>query len=125
MITIWYRPHSRQQKENFTLLHVNAVISRLGGSCSNDRLRVWIKIVECQIFPVLAYGSYLLNFERSLIQMSVNIAYRKGIRRGLGMRQRDSIVQGHNATSGNGGLNLMVLQNTPTLMDTPILFLRG
>ena len=33
------------------------------------------------------------NFERSVVETSVNTAYRKGIRRKLGMRQRDSIVE--------------------------------
>ena len=33
------------------------------------------------------------NFERSIVETSINTAYRKGIRRGLGMRQRDSIVE--------------------------------
>ena len=49
--------------------------------------------MESQLFPVLAYGSHLWNFERSIVETSVNTAYRKGIRRGLDMRQRDSIVE--------------------------------
>ena len=48
--------------------------------------------MESQLFPVLAYGSHLWNFERS-IETFVNTAYQKGIRRGLGMRQRDCIVE--------------------------------
>ena len=70
---------------------VNGVISRLGGSCPKDS--VWMTIMERQLFPVLAYGSHLWNFERSIVETSINTAYRKGIRRGLGMRQRDSIVE--------------------------------
>ena len=49
--------------------------------------------MERQLFPVLACGSHLWNFERSIVETSINIAYQKGIRRGLGMRQRDSIVK--------------------------------
>ena len=70
---------------------VNGVIRRFGGSCS--KYSVWMKIMKSQLFPVLAYGSHLWNFERSVVETSVNAAYRKGIRRGLGMRQRDYIVE--------------------------------
>ena len=70
---------------------VNGVISRLRGSCS--KYSVWMKIMESQLFPVLTYGSHLWNFERNLVEMSVDTAYRKGICHGLGMRQRDSIVE--------------------------------
>ena len=49
--------------------------------------------MECQLFPVLAYGCHLWNFERSSLVTSVNTAYRKGVRRGLGMRQRDSTAE--------------------------------
>ena len=38
-------------------------------------------------------GSHLWNFERSVAETSANTVYRKGIRRGLGMRQRDSEVE--------------------------------
>ena len=70
---------------------VNGVISRLGGSCPKDS--VWMTIMQSQLFPVLAYGSHLWNFERSIVETSINTAYRKGIRRRLGMRQRDSIAE--------------------------------
>ena len=70
---------------------VNGVISRLGRSCPKDS--VWMTIMERQLFLVLAYGSHLWNFERSIVETSVNTAYQKDIRRGLGMRQRDSIVE--------------------------------
>ena len=49
--------------------------------------------MESQLFPGLAFGSHLWNFERSVVETSVNTAYQKGIRRGLGMRQRDSIAE--------------------------------
>ena len=52
-----------------------------------------MKIMECQLFPVLAYGCHLWNFEKSSLVTSVNTAYRKGVRRGLGMRKSDSIVE--------------------------------
>ena len=63
--------------------------SRLSGSCPKDS--VWMTIIESQLFPVLAYESHLWNFERSLEETSVSTAHRRGIRRGLGMRQRDYI----------------------------------
>ena len=44
---------------------------------------VRMKIMKCQLFPVLAYGRSFV-FERSLVQTSVNITYRKGICHGLG-----------------------------------------
>ena len=50
------------------------VVTRLGGICSNDS--VWMKIMECQLFPVLAYGCHLWNFEKSSLVTSVNTAYR-------------------------------------------------
>lgn len=70
---------------------VNSVVSRLGGVCTNDR--VWLNIVEKALFPVLNYGSHLWNFSRSSVTKAVNNAYRKGVRRGLGMAQRDSLCQ--------------------------------
>ena len=57
----------------------------------NDR--VWMNIVEKALFPVLNYGSHLWNFNRSSVTKAVNKAYRKGVRRGLGMSQRDSLCQ--------------------------------
>ena len=69
---------------------MNCVINRLGESCPKDS--VWMTIIERQKFPVLAYESHLWNFERSIAETSISTAHRKGIRHGLGMRQRDSIV---------------------------------
>ena len=68
---------------------VNSVVPRLRGVCMNDS--VWMNIVEKALFPVLNYGSHLWNFSRSSVTKAVNKAYRKGISRGLGMLQRDSL----------------------------------
>ena len=70
---------------------VNSVVSRLGGVYMNDR--VWMNIVEKALFPVLNYGSHLWNFSRLSVTKAVNKAYRKGVRRGLGMSQKDSLCQ--------------------------------
>ena len=70
---------------------VNTVVSRLGGVCSSDK--VWMTIVEKQLFPVLAYGSHLWNYGKSSIVKKINAAYRRGIRKGLGMAQRESVCQ--------------------------------
>ena len=70
---------------------MNSVISLLVGSCSKDG--VWMTIMVSQLFAVLAYGCHLWNFERSIGETYHNTVYGKGIRRGLGMRQRDSIVE--------------------------------
>ena len=67
---------------------VKGVISRLGGSCPEGSVRM--TIMERQLFPFLSYGSHLWNFERSIVETSINTAYRKVIRRGLSMRQRES-----------------------------------
>ena len=67
---------------------VNGVVSRLGGYCQNDD--VWMKIVEAKLFPVLSFGSHLWSIEKSGIARMVNTAYRKGVGRGLGLRQRNS-----------------------------------
>ena len=53
---------------------VNGVISQLGGSCSKDS--VWMMIMESQLFPVLAYGSHLWNFEQSVVETSVKLTQR-------------------------------------------------
>ena len=53
----------------------------------NDRSR----IVDTQLYPVLAFGSHLWDFEKSVLCTTVDRAYRRGIRRGLGMRFQDSI----------------------------------
>lgn len=44
---------------------VNGVVSKLGGYCHGDD--VWMKIVETQLFPILAFGSLcgLLNTQSS------------------------------------------------------------
>ena len=60
---------------------VNTVVSRLGGFCSSDK--VWMTIVEKQLFPVLAYGSHLWNYGKSSVVKKINAAYRRGIRKGL------------------------------------------
>ena len=70
---------------------VNTVVSRLGGLCLSDS--VWMNIVDKQLFAVLDYGSHLWNFSKSSVIKSVNNAFRKGIRKGLGMKQSESICQ--------------------------------
>lgn len=70
---------------------VNGVVSRLGGCCYNDG--VWLKLVESQLLPILSFGSHLWSIEKPSIARLVNTAYRKGVRRGLGMSQRDSISE--------------------------------
>ena len=48
--------------------------------------------MKVQLFPVLAYGSCLWDLQNGVTVRSVNRAYRRGIRRGLGMRDRDFIT---------------------------------
>ena len=52
-----------------------------------------MNIVDKQLFAVLDYGSHLWNFSKSSVIKSVNNAFRKGIRKGLGMKQSESICQ--------------------------------
>ena len=68
---------------------VNASVARLGGNCLSDV--AWTAIVDSQLFPILTYGSQLWDISRSSTAKLLDQAYRKGIRRGLGMRRRDSI----------------------------------
>ena len=68
---------------------VHSIISRLGGYCTSDK--VWAKIIDVQLFPVVTYGSQLWDISKVSVIKSINTAYRKGIRRGLGMAQSDSI----------------------------------
>ena len=65
---------------------VNATAVKLGDCCLSDL--AWKRIMDVQLFPVLSYGSHLWNFEYGSVTRAVNKAYRKGIRRGLGMRVR-------------------------------------
>ena len=68
---------------------VNSVVSHVGGKVSSDK--VWMKTVDTQLIPVLSYGSHLWNIDPASIATTVDAAYRKGIRRGFGMRSRESI----------------------------------
>ena len=44
-----------------------------------------------KIVPVLVYGSHLWEIDRKTTMRVVNMAYRRGIRWGLGMNSRESI----------------------------------
>ena len=52
-------------------------------------------IVEKQLFPVLhgLWYSHLWNYGKSSVVKKINAAYRRGIRKGLGMAQRESVCQ--------------------------------
>ena len=68
---------------------VNVVLGQIGGVCRSDK--VWLKIVDMKLFPVLAFGSHLWDYDRSDVSYMVNQAFRKGVRCGLGMRKYESI----------------------------------
>ena len=68
---------------------VNAVLGRIGGVCASQK--VWMEIVDRQLFPIMAYGCHLWELERTDVKMMINMALRKGVRRGLGMRRNESI----------------------------------
>ena len=68
---------------------VNAVVSRLGGKVSSDKS--WMRIVDVQLFPVLSYGSHMWNMGSASNVRMLNAAFREGVRRGLGMKPRESI----------------------------------
>ena len=61
----------------------------MDGPCLNDC--VWKKLVEAQLFSILSYGSHLWNLEKKTVSNLVDVSYRKGIRRGIGLRQRVSV----------------------------------
>ena len=68
---------------------VNTSVARLGGKCFSEL--AWTTIMDAALFPVLTYGSQLWDLSRSTIAQTVNQAYRKGIRRRLCMRNRESV----------------------------------
>ena len=68
---------------------VNAAVSRLGGKVSSDKS--WMRIVDVQLFQVLSYGSHMWNMGSASNVRMLNAAFRKGVRRGLGMKPRESI----------------------------------
>lgn len=69
---------------------VNAAVARLAGLCLSNL--AWKQIMDVQLSPVLFYGSHLWELDKSSVVRAVNRVYRKGIRRGLGMRDRDSVT---------------------------------
>ena len=69
---------------------VNTSVARLGGKCFSEL--AWTTIMDAALFPVLTYGSHLWDLSRSTIAQSVTRpGIRKGIRRGLCMRNRESV----------------------------------
>ena len=68
---------------------VNAVLEQIGGMCRSDK--VWLEIVDMKRFPVLAFGSHLWDYDTSDVSYMVNHAFRKGVRRGLGMKKYEFI----------------------------------
>ena len=52
-----------------------------------------MKVTDTQLFPVLSYGCHLWNMKNSSLITTVNTAFRKGIRKGLGIKSRDSISE--------------------------------
>ena len=59
---------------------VNSTAAKLGGFCTSDE--AWKRIVDHKLFPVLVYGSHLWDTDRKSTMRGVDLAYRKGIRRG-------------------------------------------
>lgn len=68
---------------------VNAVVCRLRGASREED--VWKKVLDIQLFPVLSYGSHMWDFTKISVCNMLNSAWRKAIRKGLGMGFRDSI----------------------------------
>ena len=64
-------------------------MARLGGVCGSDK--IWTKIVDTQLYPILAFESHLWDVEKLVVCTTVNRAYRKGIGRDVGMRYQDSL----------------------------------
>ena len=53
------------------------VLGQIGGVCRYDK--VWLKIVDMKLFPVLAFGSHLWN-----VSYMVSEAFRRVTDAGLG-----------------------------------------
>ena len=69
----------------------NAVVGKLGLICREEE--VWRQVVMKQLLPVLNYGSHRWNFSSRKVCSLVNSAWRRVIRKGLGIRQRESVRQ--------------------------------
>ena len=44
-------------------MRLHAVLGQIGGVCRSDK--VWLKIVDMKLFPVLAFGSHVWDYDRS------------------------------------------------------------
>ena len=61
---------------------VNFVVSRLWGKVISDE--AWMRIVDFHLLPILLYGCHLWDMKSTTTVRSVNAAFRKGVKRGLG-----------------------------------------
>ena len=68
---------------------VNGVVGKLLGVCRNEN--VWMGIMEMSLFPILSYGCHLWDLERTSVARILTRAFRRGSRRGLGLRRSESI----------------------------------
>ena len=50
-----------------------------------------MEIVDRQLFPIMSYGCHLWDLERTDVKRMINMALRKGVGRGLGMKRNESI----------------------------------
>ena len=51
---------------------MNAVLGKIGGVCRSDKVR--LEIVDMNHFTVLAFGSYLWDYDRSNVSYMFNRA---------------------------------------------------
>ena len=56
-------------------------------------VKVWKIILERQLFPVLSYGCHLWRLNIKYVRDTVNTAWRRVIRKGLGMKWGDSVKE--------------------------------
>ena len=69
----------------------NAAMGKLGIVCRD--VEVWKIILERQLFPVLSYGCHLWRLNIRYVRDTVNTAWRRVIRKGLGMKWGDSVKE--------------------------------
>ena len=62
---------------------------KIEGMCESQK--VWMEIVDRQLFPIISYGCRLWDLERTDVKRMINMALRKGVRRRLGIKRNEPI----------------------------------
>ena len=73
-------------------LHIHSESGRSATVDKKQDIKAIVDVIaKHAVFPIMAYGCNLWELERTDVKMMINMALRKGVRRGLGMRRNESI----------------------------------